>query len=349
MRIIKIVFVLLLFNQQIFSQRQIKILTEKNGVSLRGLSIPSEKVIWASGSKGTLAKSVNGGESFEWLQVKGYETRDFRAIHAWDDKEVLIVAVAAPGIILKTKDGGLNWNKVYENSDTSMFLDAVNFKNDKEGSVIGDPINGNIFLINTLDKGEHWNIAKPSFWKSKVQDGEAFFASSNSNIVYDYQCSYLVTGGIKSRIWIDGEALEIPIIQGSKSSGANSIAISTNMNHLIIAGGDFSKPTEMNNNFIKLDRYKYPNTNYKHLSKINYFWKVDKKVNNLIGYKSSVLFLNNKMIIATGTSGVDISITRGKSWEKISNESFHVVQHQPNRKAAFLAGSGGRIGCYIFE
>ena len=349
MRIIKIVLVLVLIQLQLAAQNSIKILTENKGISLRGLSIPSEKVIWASGSKGTLAKSVNAGESFEWIQVKGYETRDFRAIHAWDEKEVIIVAIAAPAVILKTKDGGANWYSVYENSDTSMFLDAVNFKNDNEGSVIGDPIKGNIFLINTLDKGEHWNIAKPSFWKSKVQDGEAFFASSNSNIAHDYQSIYFVTGGIKSRIWIDGEAMDIPIIQGSKSSGANSIAISSNMNHLIIAGGDFSKPSEMNNNFVKLDRFKYPNTTYKHLSKINYFWKVDKKVKNLNGYKSSVLFVNNKMMIATGTSGVDISNNSGKSWEKISNESFHVVQLQTNKKSVFFAGSGGRIGYLSFE
>jgi photosystem II stability/assembly factor-like uncharacterized protein len=187
MRIIKIVLVLLLVNLKINAQTSIKIVTEKKGVSLRGLSIPSQKVIWASGSKGSVVKSVNGGESFEWLQVKGYETRDFRAIHAWDDKEVLIVAVAAPAVILKTMDGGLSWNKVYENADTSMFLDAVTFKDDKVGTVIGDPINDTIFLLNTEDRGAHWNKVNASFWKSKVLEGEAFFASSNSNFVYDYQ------------------------------------------------------------------------------------------------------------------------------------------------------------------
>jgi len=349
MRIIKIVFILLLLNQQLLSQYSIKILTENKGVSLRGMSIPSEKVIWASGSKGNIAKSINGGESFEWIQVKGYEQRDFRAIHAWDDKEALIVAIAAPAVILKTKNGGISWYTVYENVDTSMFLDAVKFKNDKDGSVIGDPINDTIFLLNTVDKGEHWNKVKGTYWKSKVQKGEAFFASSNSNIVYDFQHSFFVTGGMKSRFWMDGVAIEIPIIQGSKSTGANSISISPNMNHVIIAGGDFSNPSEMNNNFVKLDRYKYPNTTNKHLSQSVYFWKVDKKINNLIGYKSSLVFLDNKSIIATGTSGIDISNNRGKTWEKISNESFHVVQKQPNRKASFLAGSGGRIGFISLE
>ena len=43
-------------------------------------------------------------------------------------------------------------------------------------------------------------------------------------------------------------------------------------------------------------------------------------------------------------SGIYKSIDSGENWELISSESFHVVKKQPNRKAVFLAGSGGRIG-----
>ena len=49
--------------------------------------MPDENTIWASGSSGTIALSINGGEHFEWMQVAGYEKRDFRAIHAWNNKE----------------------------------------------------------------------------------------------------------------------------------------------------------------------------------------------------------------------------------------------------------------------
>lgn len=349
MRIIKIVLVLLLVNLKINAQTPIKILTEKKGVSLRGLSIPSQKVIWASGSKGSIVKSVNGGESFEWLQLKGYESRDFRAIHAWNENEVVIVAVAAPAIILKTMDGGVHWKKVYENTDTSMFLDAIAFKNATEGTVIGDPINDTIFMLHTKDRGANWERTKGSYWKSNVNKGEAFFASSNSNLAYLNNKIVFISGGIKSRLWIDGLAMDIPIIQGTNSSGANSLSISPNLNQIIIAGGDFSKPAELNNNFVKLNRFKYPNTTNKHLSKNAYFWKLENSVSKLNGYKSSLVFLNNNWIIATGTSGVDFSMNKGKKWEKISNESFHVVQCQPNKKAAFFAGSGGRIGYYLFE
>ena len=348
MRKLTILFCLFIA-QQLSAQTSIKILTEKKGVSLRGLSVPSEKVIWASGSKGSVALSVDGGNTFTWSQVQGYETRDFRAIHAWNKQEAIIVAVAAPAVILKTIDGGAHWNKVYENKDTSMFLDAIAFKNDKEGVVIGDPINDTIYLLKTTNKGQDWERVGAGFWKSKVAKGEAFFASSNSNLAYLDDKILFISGGIKSRLWIDGAAMEIPIIQGTNSTGANSLSISPNLNQIIIAGGDFTKPAELNHNFIKLNRFKYPNTTNKHLSENAYFWEIDKRVNNLNGYKSSLVFLSNKLIIAAGTSGVDISKNKGKNWEKISAESFHVVKGQPNKKAAFFAGSGGRIGYYLFE
>jgi photosystem II stability/assembly factor-like uncharacterized protein len=336
MRIIKIVFVLIFFNNVLFSQSDIKILTEKKGVSLRGLSIPSEKVIWASGSKGSIAKSINGGESFEWIQVKGYEKRDFRAIHAWDDKEALIVAIASPGIILKTFDGGLNWKKVYENADSSMFLDAVSFKNEKLGSVIGDPVNGTIFLLTTNDKGERWEKIKSNFWKSKVAEGEAFFASSNSNLVYLNNNIVFVSGGLKSRLWIDGIAMPLFMMEGGKSTGANSIDLSPDNNEFIIVGGDFLKDTLKNDiarSFIKKDNNFVINTSF----------------NMTNGYRSSVKFLDNDLVVTCGTSGVDVSKDAGKNWNLISNQSFHVVQHQPNKKAAFFAGAGGRIGYLSFE
>ena len=76
MSISKIFFICALFIcSNLNAQYQIKELTTQKGVSIRAMSVPSEKVIWASGSKGMVAKSTNEGLSFEWMQVKGYEQR----------------------------------------------------------------------------------------------------------------------------------------------------------------------------------------------------------------------------------------------------------------------------------
>ena len=337
MRILTILFLFCLFtSQQLVAQTSIKILTEKKGVSLRGLAVPSEKVIWASGSKGNVALSVDGGNTFTWSQVQGYETRDFRAIHAWNEQEAIIVAVAAPAVILKTIDGGAHWDKVYENKDTSMFLDAIAFKNDKEGSVIGDPINDTIFLLNTKDKGKHWEREKANFWKSIVSEGEAFFASSNSNLVFLDKHLLFVSGGLKSRFWMDGIAMDLPIMQGAKSTGANSIAVSPDASQIVIVGGDFMKDTltiDIARGFKK----------YGNKYEINTAFRMPN------GYRSCVAFLSNNQLVACGTSGVDLSIDNGKRWDRITTLSFHVVKPQPNTKSAVFAGSGGRIGIATFK
>jgi len=324
----------------------IKILSQKKGVSIRGLAVPNQNTIWASGSKGSIAKSVNGGADFEWMQVKGYESRDFRSIHAWDDKEAIIVAIAAPAIILKTKDGGTSWYKVYENTDTLMFLDAIHFKDASNGLVVGDPISNHIFLLSTVDKGENWNEVPSSYFKTPLEKGEAFFASSGSNIAQLSKDDFLVSGGVRSRLWINGAAMDIPILQGGTSMGANSMAISPNGNNIMIVGGDFMKDTSRTQNAVGLKLFIKPNSNKKWQSEKIPYWKIDEFVGFPNGYRSGVEYVSNTILISCGTSGVDISKNKGKNWDLISTESFHVVRKQPNTKAVFLAGGGGRIGYY---
>ena len=343
-------FAILILGQNSIAQNSgnnsIKILTQKKGVSIRGMAVPNTNTIWASGSKGSIALSVNGGTDFEWMQVPGYEARDFRSIHAWNDKEAIIVAVAAPAVVLKTKDGGKSWYKVYENADTLMFLDAIHFKDASNGLVVGDPIASTIFLLSTHDKGEHWKEVPAGYFKTPLEKGEAFFASSGSNIAQLNNEDFLVSGGRRSRLWINGSAMDIPIIQGGNSTGANSMAISPNGNRIMIVGGDFMKDTSRIENVVGLKLMVELNSDQKWQLKGKSRWVIDKTIGHPNGYRSGVEFISNNILVSCGTSGVDISINKGQSWDLISTESFHVVRKQPNTKAAFLAGSGGRIGYY---
>ena len=52
------------------------------------------------------------------------------------------MAISEPGQILKTTDGGLNWKIVFTDSAKGMFLDAMDFYNNKNGMVVGDPVGG---------------------------------------------------------------------------------------------------------------------------------------------------------------------------------------------------------------
>ena len=53
--------------------QHIEVLQQGNPASIRGLSIVDDHVAWISGSKGTIAITTNGGKTWNWQQVKGFE------------------------------------------------------------------------------------------------------------------------------------------------------------------------------------------------------------------------------------------------------------------------------------
>ena len=79
--------------------QSIKILHEGTKTSLRGLSVVNDKIIWVSGSNGMVGKSLDGGETWKWSSVKGFEKADFRDIEAFDGATAIIMAIAEPAYI----------------------------------------------------------------------------------------------------------------------------------------------------------------------------------------------------------------------------------------------------------
>jgi hypothetical protein len=318
-----------------FSQTpQIKILQGGNKVSIRGLSVVNNKIIWVSGNDGMVARSTNGGKDFEWMKVNGYEKRDFRDIEAFDKNTAIIMGVDAPAIILKTNDAGKSWNKVLEDSTKGMFLDAMDFTNDMHGMVIGDPIDEKVYISETTDQGNTWKRFDANSKNSSytTHSGEAFFASSGTNLKLTGNDLILVSGGLSSRLHYLNEWHNLPLIQGKESTGANSIAV--NLISGVVVGGDFSKDTISTGNCVLVDlsnqiKFRLPET-APH------------------GYRSCVIYLTENVLVACGTSGIDVSKDAGKNWELISKEGFHVVQKAKKGNAVFLAGSNGRIAKLIF-
>jgi len=134
----------------VFAQRKalpkVEILNTGVKTSIRGLSVVNNNVVWVSGNNGMVGKSSNAGKNWKWMTVKGFEKNDFRDIEAFDANTAIIMAIADPSYILKTTDGGDTWKVVYENKTKGMFLDAMEFRDPKNGIVIGDPVDGRFLL-----------------------------------------------------------------------------------------------------------------------------------------------------------------------------------------------------------
>jgi len=315
------------------STPSIQLLTTGPHTSLRGLSAVNDKIIWVSGSSGKVGKSLDGGKTWTWITVPDYEKRDFRDIEAFDAKTAIIIAIAEPADILKTTDGGKTWKLVYENATPGMFLDAMKFWNINSGIVVGDPVNGRFFVTRSFDGGDTWHDI-PFLELPKADSGEGCFASSGTNVrTIDREGACFVSGGPNSRLFIRDKAIDLPILQGKTTTGANSVAVKDhNTLHggqqLIVVGGDFANDTLREKNcFLTNDGGKT--------------WIAPTTPPH--GYRSCVEYIGGNKVLSCGTSGVDISYDNGMNWQLITTTGFHVCRLAKKGETVFLAGSGGRI------
>ncbi len=313
---------------QFADAQSVRLLSAGTTSSFRGLSVVDDKIVWVSGSNGTVGRSIDGGKNWNFLKVSGFEKRDFRDIEAFDENNAIIMAIDAPALILKTNNGGESWHVVFKDERKGMFLDAMEFWNEQSGIVIGDPIDGRFFVARTFDGGNQWQVI-PTDKQPIAENGEACFASSGTNIrVLTKTEAIFISGGQKSNVFVRDEKISIPTVLGKESTGANSIAIK-NKKTWMIAGGDFTQKDSIQGNLlITKDGGAH--------------WQTCEKPPH--GYRSCVEHLGKKKWITCGLNGIDISKNNGKTFEPISQTGFHVCRKAKKGKAVFFAGGGGKIG-----
>lgn len=331
-----ILCLLMVFSSTIVSSQQIIAVNNDTATHIRGLSVVSDSVAWVSGSNGMTARSTDGGKSWQWQQIQGYEKTDFRDIEAFDKHSAILMGIGSPAIILQTTDGGTSWKEVFRNEHKDMFLDAMHFWNVNSGIVIGDPVDGKFFISRTFDGGKTWEDL-PLSQRPEPVEGEACFAASGTNIRgQDRDEACFITGGMRSRFFNRNGVVDLPLKQGSSSTGANSIAVRDfgklkNSLHLVVVGGDFSNDTAREGNCaLSTDGGKT--------------WVLP--ATPPFGYRSCVEYLSKESLLACGTSGIDLSEDGGMNWKNISTEGYHVVRKAKKGSLVLLAGSHGRIARY---
>lgn len=317
-----------------FAQRYELIpLTSGENTSLRGMSVTSDEVAWVSGTNGSVGKTIDGGKSWQWMKPAGYEKLDFRDIQAFDAKRAIIVNAGSPAFILVTHDGGITWKETYKNLDSAIFLDGMDFWDEQNGMVFGDPIQNKMQLLRTEDGGAIWQDVSANL-TSDMAVGEAGFAASGSTLkTLGKGKVWIATGGTVSNIYYSpnhGNSWEVfscPIWAGESSTGAFSMDFYDGRNGVVV-GGNYLKDKETKNNVLLT-------------SDAGRTWK--KPVQPVSGYRSGVIYLNAKTLVATGSSGTDVSTDGGENWFNISDANFNVIQRSGSAKLVLLAGNKGQI------
>jgi photosystem II stability/assembly factor-like uncharacterized protein len=304
--------------------------------SFRGLAAVNETVAWVSGTKGTVGRTIDGGQTWEVLRVPDAEQLDFRDIEAFSANVAYILSIGngEASRIYKTTDGGKTWKLQFKNTEPKAFFDAIAFWDEQHGMAMSDPVDGRFVLLRTDDGGANWKPIPPA-QIPRALAGEGGFAASGTCLVTQGKSNvWFASGGAATaRIYRStnrGQTWtvhETPILAGIASAGIFSVHFKDNRNGMIV-GGNYSQPNESG----------------KTVALTNDGGQTWKLMSNNLPFRSGVVFVKGKWI-AVGTSGSDISTDKGARWQKLDSENYNAVSVTKSG-VGWAAGPKGRIAKY---
>lgn len=298
-------------------------------ISIRALLIDKEKIWYAADQSrfGCIDLKLNQKKE---IQIPADKNREYRSI-AQTKNHIFILTVANPALLYRISKKDLSYELVYQETHEKVFYDSMQFWNDMEGIAIGDPIEGVFSLIKTIDGGETWEKT-PAKLLPKLVDGEAAFAASNTNIVVNGDHTWIVSGGIKARVFYSkdkGKSWSVyntPIVQGKQMTGIFT-ADFYNSKIGFISGGNYEN---LSQNFDNKARTKDGGTTWELVAQ-----------NQGFGYASCVQYVPNskgKGLVSVGASGLFYSKDGGNSWEQLSSDSSLFTIRFLNNSMAIAAG-----------
>jgi photosystem II stability/assembly factor-like uncharacterized protein len=309
-------------------------------VRFRGVSAASEAVVWASGTKGTVVRTADGGTSWQTLPIAGAEALDFRDVDAIDPRTAYTLSIG-PGEasrIYKTVDAGQHWDLQFTNHDPKAFFDAMTFADATHGIAMSDSVDGQFVILRTSD-GRTWTRVPPAGLPAALPN-EGAFAASGSNVAVVGTDHIWIGTGAASRARVlrsrDGGTTwavsPTPLIAGA-SAGIFSIAF-RDATHGVIVGGDYKKEREAIDNVAVT-------------SDGGVSWTLVRE-QGLSGFRSAVAYVpgaKTPSLIAVGPAGADYSSDDGRRWHPLDlgGEGFHAFSMPRHGSAGWGAGEHGRI------
>jgi len=313
-----------------------------NNASYRGLGCKYDVVVFA-GSNSSVYKAEVGNTKLNYLSISNnlsdsLELRDV-AILSKDTYLLMSAGEGESSQIWRTENGGKSWTKTYSAEYAKAFFDGFDFFDNKHGFLVSDPIDEYLYLLETIDGGKSWKRVQ-SKSLPKLKGKEYGFAASGSSLkCFDKNKIVIGTGGEAARLFISEDAgaswkvQETLIQQGKTSKGIFSIDVLDN-GIGIAAGGDYSIDTLAGKNIFSFNMQRNNHTMH----------------NDVVGYKSCIKFLNNKVILTTGTSGTNLSINKGNDWKTHTElGAYHSIAFDSNNQIGFLSGAEGKICQFILN
>jgi hypothetical protein len=349
---------------------------QESGITagLRGIDSVDGTVAWASGTGGTVLRTIDGGAHWQKCAIpdaaKDGATLDFRGVQAFDADTAFVMSSGKGKLsrLYKTKDGCRSWRKIFSNPDKSGFWDAIYFERRHEnfggrgvvgwldGWLLGDPVNGSFSLFRSVDSGRNWYRQKNR--GLRVRPGtQGVFAASNSSLTAFDGSPEFGSGGsggaflylmVETTICLDDcspEDMNIdgrmdkwnrqPAPLGKNTDSSGVFSIGTRPEILLPLG----YPPRYKALVIVGGDYTKPKE-----SSGTAAWSLDNgehwtaSTTPPHGFRSAVQWSEAlKAWITVGTNGSDISRDDGRTWQPLDDGNWNALS------LPFVVGPGGRI------
>ncbi|MFM2229915.1 MAG: hypothetical protein RL607_1173 [Bacteroidota bacterium] len=282
----------------------------KDTIQIRAIVV-TKKQLWYAGTQSKAGTYFFSTGEHQQVQLPAEKVSEFRSL-AYNGSDLCFLSIADPAQLILGTDQLQHLHQVYREQHEKVFYDAIAFCDAQHGIAIGDPTNKTLAVLVTSDGGYHWTRI-PEHDAPLLTEGEAAFAASNTNIVTQNKCIWVVTGGKKSRIWkstdygFHWEKQEIPIQQGGEMTGAFSAAF-YNESIGVVAGGDYAQQKSSEGNLVlTLDGGKT--------------WK-RQEFKSGPTYISCIQFIpgsHGKELVTVGAGGLFYSADQGMNWVNLDS------------------------------
>ncbi len=318
--------------------------------SLRGIHAVDGETAWASGTNGTVLRTIDSGAHWQPCSVPaGGSKLDFRSVWAWDGQHAMAMSSGPGGQsrLYSTHDGCRTWRLVFTNPDAEGFWDSLQFDGTRFGAILGDPVHGSFTLFITYDGGNHWTRQLDPCLRTMEPQQGAFAASNQALVVLpikdetgqfaagNHQIWFGTGGG-----WLYGiqarplrtanfiKSCFTPRILSAQhraenaAAGIFAIAFRDGMEGVAV-GGDYTHP----HNSAATAAYTADGVSW------------HPALQPPAGYRSTVGWNSTDGgWVAAGPTGSDSSHDGGKTWQPLDRENWNALS------LPFAVGRLGRIG-----
>ena len=337
---------------------------------LRGIDSVDGTVAWASGTGGTVLRTIDGG--VHWTQCavpdadKDGATLDFRGVQAFNANTAIIMSSGKGKLsrLYKTTNGCKSWKLIFSNPDKDGFWDAIyfgrrheEFKDGKipwwlDGWLLGDPVGGGFSVFSTANSGKGWSRQKNYGLEAKPASQGAF-AASNSSLVAFNGAALFCSGGTGGAFafFVTNPAVCVDCsldYEEAERQKEKWDRVAVPMGHHTESSGIFSlgarfqpRPPYSEDEVLVAVGGDYSNPNDPTNTaafKLAYDKPWLASTTPPHGYRSTVQWSESlKLWITAGTNGSDFSRDNGKTWRPLDDGNWNALS------LPFVVGPKGRI------